>query len=106
MRPAATSSPRRRTYTLATVAAELGGAVNRLDQANVPDFKRVWFMNPRSYNYLYNVQNSLGVYVYRDELNKGTLAELPGQEDDPDPDLVLGCDRRPTRICRSCSWSR
>lgn len=65
------------TYTLATVAAELGGAVNRLDTANVPEDKRVWFMNPRSYNYLFNVQNSLGVYVYRDELTKGTLLGYP-----------------------------
>ncbi len=65
------------TYTLATVAAELGGAVNRLDTANVPDNKRVWFMHPRSFNYLNNVQNSLGVYVYRDELTKGTLLGYP-----------------------------
>lgn len=65
------------SYTLATVAAELGGAVNRLDTANVPDTKRVWFMHPRSYNYLFNVQNSLGVYVYRDELLKGTLLGYP-----------------------------
>jgi len=65
------------TYTLATVASELGGAVNRLDTANVRDSKRVWFMNPRSYNYLFNVQNSLGVYVYRDELIKGTLLGYP-----------------------------
>jgi len=65
------------TYTLATVAAELGGAVNRLDQANVPENKRVWFMNPRSWNYLNNVQNSLGVYVYRDELSKGLLLGYP-----------------------------
>lgn len=64
-------------YTLATVAAELGGAVNKLDTANVPDFKRCWFMNPRSYNYLYNVQNSLGVYVYREELNQGKLLGYP-----------------------------
>jgi HK97 family phage major capsid protein len=64
-------------YTLATAAQELGGAVNRLDQANVPDNKRVWFMNPRSYNYLFNVQNSLGVYVYRDELIRGTLLGYP-----------------------------
>lgn len=64
-------------YTLATVAAELGGAVNKLDTANVADTRRVWFMHPRSYNYLYNVQNSLGVYVYRDELNKETLLGYP-----------------------------
>lgn len=65
------------TYTLATVAQELGGLVNRLDTANVPDIKRVWFMHPRSYNYLNNVQNSLGVYVYRDELSRGTLLGYP-----------------------------
>lgn len=64
-------------YTLATAAAELGGAVNKLDTANVPDLKRCWFMHPRSYNYLYNVQNSLGVYVYRDELNQGKLLGYP-----------------------------
>ncbi|TMI98466.1 MAG: phage major capsid protein [Alphaproteobacteria bacterium] len=64
-------------YTLATVAAELGGLVNKLDAANVDEDKRVWFMHPRSYNYLYNVQNALGVYVYRDELNKGTLLGYP-----------------------------
>lgn len=65
------------TYNLATVASELGGAINKLDTANVPDLKRVWFMHPRSFNYLYNVQNSLGVYVYRDELTKGTLLGYP-----------------------------
>lgn len=65
------------TYTLATVAAELGAAINALDTANVPDIKRCWFMHPRSFNYLYNVQNSLGVYVYRDELSKGTLLGYP-----------------------------
>ena len=65
------------TYTLATAASELGGAVNKLDTANVPDFRRVWFMHPRSYNYLFNVQNSLGLYVYRDELMTGKLLTYP-----------------------------
>ena len=64
-------------YTLATAAQELGGLVNKLDAANVMDRRRVWFMHPRSKNYLYNVQNSLGVYVYRDEMNRGTLLGYP-----------------------------
>jgi HK97 family phage major capsid protein len=64
-------------YTLATVAQELGGLVNKLDTANVPDFRRMWFMHPRSWNYLNNVQNSLGLYVYRDELSKSTLLGYP-----------------------------
>jgi HK97 family phage major capsid protein len=65
------------TYNLGTAASELGGLVNKLDSANVPDDRRVWFWNPRSKNYLYNVQNSLGVYVYRDEMNRGTLLGYP-----------------------------
>lgn len=65
------------TFTLATVANELGGLVNKLDTANVPDINRVWFMHPRAYNYLFNVQNSLGVYVYRDELMTGKLLTYP-----------------------------
>jgi len=64
-------------YTLATAAAELGGLVNKLDTANVPDMRRVWFFHPRIFNYLNNVQNSLGVYVYRDELSRGTLLGYP-----------------------------
>jgi HK97 family phage major capsid protein len=65
------------TYTLATVAQELGGAVQKLDSGNVKGKKRTWLMNPRAKNYLYNVQNSLGVYVYREELSRGTLLGYP-----------------------------
>ena len=65
------------TPSLSTVQAELGGAANRLDTANVADDKRVWFMHPRSRNYLYDLTNSLGEYVFRDELNKGTLRNYP-----------------------------
>lgn len=65
------------SFTLATVQAELAGAVNRLDTANVPENKRVWFMHPRTYNYLFNVVNSLGLYVFRDELIRGTLLGYP-----------------------------
>lgn len=65
------------SYNLSTAASELGGLVNKLDTANVPDTRRVWFMNPRTKNYLYNVQNSLGVYVYREEMAAGKLLGYP-----------------------------
>ena len=64
-------------YTLATVNAELAGAINKLDTANVRARKRTWFMHPRTRNYLYNVQNSLGLYVYRDEMDGGKLLGYP-----------------------------
>ena len=63
--------------TLTTVANELAGLVNKLDTANVPDIRRRWFFHPRVFNYLNNLLNSLGVYVYRDELSRGTLLGYP-----------------------------
>jgi HK97 family phage major capsid protein len=63
--------------TLTTTANELAGLVNKLDTANVPDIRRRWFFHPRIYNYLNNLLNSLGMYVYRDELAKGTLLGYP-----------------------------
>lgn len=64
-------------FALSTVAQELGGAVNKLESANVPIIRPVWLMNPRSKNYLYNVQNAVGAYVYRDEMNEGKLLGIP-----------------------------
>jgi HK97 family phage major capsid protein len=65
------------TFNLGTVVPELSGVANKLDMANVDDDRRVWMMHPRSRNYLYDVQNSLGLYVFRDELNAGNLRGYP-----------------------------
>ena len=65
------------TYTETTVVNELTGMINRLDSANVTERRRVWFMHPRTYNYLFGLLNSLGLYVFRDELTKGTLYGYP-----------------------------
>ncbi len=65
------------TYTEATVINELTGMIQKLDSANVPDKKRVWFFNPRTYNYLFGLTNQLGLYVFRDELSDGTLYGYP-----------------------------
>jgi HK97 family phage major capsid protein len=56
------------SYTLQTAAQELGGALNKIESANVPMSGLVWIMHPRSKNYLLNVQNSNGFYVYREEM--------------------------------------
>ena len=64
-------------FNLASAGNELGGLINRLDSANVGDNRRVWMSHPRVKNYLFHVQNSLGVYVYRDELEDGMLFGYP-----------------------------
>jgi HK97 family phage major capsid protein len=65
------------SVTLTTTANELAGMVNKLDTANVPAMRRRWFFHPKVFNYLNNLLNSLGVYVYRDELSRGTLLGYP-----------------------------
>lgn len=65
------------TVTVDTVADELGGAINRLDQANAPDVRRVWFMSPRTKNYLMNARNSLSLYIWRDDMMDGRLLGYP-----------------------------
>lgn len=66
------------SYTLATAASELGGLINKIETANVPMDKIVWFMHPRTKNYLLNVQNSNGFYVYREEMTSSkTLLGWP-----------------------------
>jgi HK97 family phage major capsid protein len=65
------------TVTVDTVADELGGAINRLDSANVGSIRRVWFMSPRTKNYLVNARNSLSLYIWRDEMMDGTLLGYP-----------------------------
>jgi len=58
------------SYSLSTAAQELGGALNKIETANVPMERLVWIMHPRSKNYLLNVQNSNGFYVYREEMTE------------------------------------
>lgn len=65
------------TVDLASVQNALAGAVNRLDSGNVPETRRAWFFHPRTYNYLFNAVNSLGLYVFRDELMQGRLLGYP-----------------------------
>jgi HK97 family phage major capsid protein len=78
------------SYTLVTVNNELLGAINKLDTANVPENRRVWIMNPRTKNYLYGVQNSLGVYVYREEMDGGKLFGYPFKTTTQIPTNIVG----------------
>lgn len=64
-------------YTLSTVTNELMGLLNKLESANVPLDNVGWLMHPRTKNYLMGVQNSLGVFVYRDMMLAGKLFGYP-----------------------------
>lgn len=64
-------------YTLTTVNNELAGLVNKLESANIPMSKPGWLMHPRTKNYLMNLQNSLGLYVYQAQMQGGNLLGIP-----------------------------
>jgi HK97 family phage major capsid protein len=57
-------------YTTATVNNELAGAITRLELANLPLEKVGWLMSPRTKNYLLNIQNANGFYIYREEMTE------------------------------------
>lgn len=65
------------SFTLATVGRELGGAMTKLESANVDILRPMWMMHPRSKGYLMSVQNSNGFYVFKDEMTAGTLLGIP-----------------------------
>ncbi len=87
-------------YSETTVVGELTGMINRLDTANVPDRRRVWFMHPRTFNYLFGLLNSLGLYVFRDELSRGTLYGYPFKKTTQIPTNIWD----PTGTNKDCSF--
>lgn len=75
--PAANVVSSNATFTLATVTAELGAAILKLKNANVPMVSPTWFMAPRTEEFLLTVQNTNGFFVFRDEMLRGTLRGYP-----------------------------
>ena len=65
-------------YSFFTAATELGDAINLIETGNVTMINPVWIMNPRVKNYLLNVQNTNGFYIYRQEMTDDkTLLGIP-----------------------------
>lgn len=64
-------------YTIETVGQELGGLQTKIEESNVPGVKPCFIMRPRTKNYLMNLQNAHGLYVYRDEMTAGKLLGWP-----------------------------
>jgi HK97 family phage major capsid protein len=65
------------TYTLNTINNELFGLCAKLDTANVPANRRCWIFHPRTEAALKSAMSSLGTYVWRDQMEKGTLLGYP-----------------------------
>jgi HK97 family phage major capsid protein len=65
------------SVNLVNTIADLNKLVNALAAANTRMLKPGWLMAWRTRNYLYNVTNTNGAFVYRDEMNMGKLNGYP-----------------------------
>jgi HK97 family phage major capsid protein len=63
--------------TLAGMVIDLGAAILRLMNNNIPEGRWAWIMSPRNWNSLMTVQNTNGFFVFRDEMSRGTLWGYP-----------------------------
>lgn len=65
------------TFTVQTVATDLGRCVLQLVNANVPLSKAGWLFAPRTWNYLRMLQTTTGAFIYQAEMNNGLLLGYP-----------------------------
>jgi HK97 family phage major capsid protein len=65
------------TVNLANITDDLGQLVVKLKNADIPMITPGWIMAPRTEQKLAVVQNSNGVFAFRDEIIKGTLWGWP-----------------------------
>jgi len=63
--------------TLAELRVEFAKAIGTLKRANQPMIKPVWFMNPRTEQFLMQVQDANGNAIYESQLEKGVLRGYP-----------------------------
>lgn len=65
------------TFTIQTVATDLGRCVLQLVKNNVPMSKPGWLFAPRTWNYLRMLQTTTGAFIYQAEMNNGMLLGYP-----------------------------
>lgn len=65
------------TFTMQTVATDLGRVILQLVNANVPLSKPGWLMAPRLWNYLRMLQTTTGAFIYQAEMANGLLLGYP-----------------------------
>lgn len=65
------------TVNTANVIADLGKLIQALADANVRFIRPGWIMSNRTWRYLYTLLTTVGAFIFRDEMNNGTLFGMP-----------------------------
>ncbi|AWK90355.1 phage major capsid protein [Azospirillum thermophilum] len=70
--------PSKAAFDLESIDQELSAAILALELGDIPMLQPVWFFNPRIKEFLLNLKNSNGFYVYKEEMTaRGTLRGYP-----------------------------
>jgi HK97 family phage major capsid protein len=65
------------TFTSATTVADLGKAIQALADANVRFIRPGWVMSNRTWRWLYTLLSTTNQFIFRDEMNEGTIFGFP-----------------------------
>ena len=65
------------SYSVTTAISDLSGMVTQLENSNVPMSNPVWFWSAKTKNYLYDARDSIGGFLFRAEMDRGTFRGYP-----------------------------
>ena len=74
---AANILPAQASFSTSTAIQDMTSLVNALEGAFVPMNTPHWFMNGRSKNFFYDARDSVGSFLFRQEMNAGTFRGIP-----------------------------
>jgi HK97 family phage major capsid protein len=65
------------SYSVTTAISDLTGMVNQLQGAYVPMTRPTWFWSHKTMNYLYDARDSVGGFLFRAEMDRGSFRGFP-----------------------------
>lgn len=74
---ASTVIPATAAFNVTTAIADLTALVNALESAFVPMTNPHWFFSQRTKNFLYDARDSVGGFLFRAEMDRGTFRGYP-----------------------------
>jgi len=65
------------SYSVTTAIADLQGMVTALENAYIPMKNPAWFWSAKTKNWLYDARDSVGGFLFRDEMDRGRFRGIP-----------------------------
>jgi HK97 family phage major capsid protein len=75
--PTANVIPANATINVTNTIADMASLVTALMNASVPMGKPTWLVSQRTWNYLYDARDSVGGFLFRNEMDRGVFRNYP-----------------------------